>query len=324
MVVPPITLLVGTESALRDEAVGQIRDALFKDTSSRDLNSHLFTAGQDALSEILMLAGTAPFLASRRLVILKEVENLEDAEKKELLAFLAHEPKFACWVLMTDETSTTKSAFLGGLGRLAKVVNCQAPYRDSEFKAWIRKRVTEEGKTIAEDAADLLIQRTGRDLSQIGSRIEQLCIYASGRKGILLKDVEDLCGESAEESAFNLYEALERGDFETAFKGLSKLLEEGAKPHEVIGAMVWRFERNARIKNLLDQGETPADIGYALRINRFFLEREIGQARRLNAGKFGRQLSALSECDQSIKRGLSEPAAALEKCFLALNQAQPS
>ncbi len=63
MVSHPLVFLVGNETALRDARIHEIRDRLFKDASSRQLNFHVFDAAQDGLKGALDASRTAPFLA---------------------------------------------------------------------------------------------------------------------------------------------------------------------------------------------------------------------------------------------------------------------
>jgi len=317
--VKPITLLMGPEAALRDEALHSIEKELFPDRSSRDLNTHSCLAGSDDLSEAITQSRTAPFLADKRLILLQEAQNLEDSERKTLLAFLKETPPLAVWIISTDEVKA-KNVFFTELTKIARVVSCQAPYKDAEILAWIRKKAAERGKTFEISAAEMLYQLTGREITQLELRIEQLAVYTGEKNAISQDDVEALCGESVYGGSFDLFDSVVSGRFGAAYKSLKKLLENGAKAQELIGALAWRFERNVKIRELLERGYGQEEICSTLGIKWFFASREIGQARASDAGMIRRQLDVLLECDRSIKRGLLEPELALEKCLLGLNE----
>ncbi len=317
--VKPITLLMGPETAMRDEAVRATEKELFADRSSLELNKHAYLAGSDSFNDALTQSQTAPFLAEKRLVILQEVENLEDAERKALVAHLKNLPSHAVWILSTSEPKA-KNAFLTELTKIARVVPCQAPYKDADVLAWIRKKASEKGKPIDFDAAEALYQMTGKEMTQLESRVEQLALYAGERSQIRREDVEAVGGESIYEGSFTLFDAVTTGRFDAAYKSLKRLMENGAKAQELIGALSWRFERNVKIRELVERGYGQEEICAALNLNRFYAAGEIQQAKAFDSGMTRRSLDVLMECDRAIKRGLLEPEMALEKCLLGLNE----
>jgi len=315
----PITLLVGKETILRDEALRRIQSTLFKDPSSLDLNQHRFDASRDDFSEILTQAQTAPFLAQKRLVIVDQVDALKDKERKALLEQLEHEQSYSVWVLMTDERSA-KTSFLKKLAEIAEVIPCEAPYKEGEVKLWIRKQCEAEGRTLEPQALAILFELIGKNMSALKLAIEQLAIYTHGKQVIAAQDVEQLLGESAEQNVFELYDALKAKRLDLAIKILNRLKAQGKRHYEIIGSLVWQFDRVLRIKNLISQGLGVAEVAGELRIHRFFAEQSVRRARSLSESTLRKDLQALLSCDLSIKRGIVREDLAVERCLLSLNE----
>ena len=322
MVTPaPVTLLLGREEVLREPEIRSIERALFRDPSQRDLNRHAVSGSDTGLSEILTLAETAPFLAEKRLIILREADRLKADDQKTLLAHLKA-PRFSIWVLVSDE-ARPKAALFRELAKTARVVMCQAPYKDADVLAWIRKKAAERKKQMEGDAAWLLLELCGRDLGQLEMRIEQLCLLKGADEKVRRTDVEALApASSAAQTAFYLYEMLEKGRPEAAWKILKKLKEDGAKPLEILGGLIWRFERDVRIRNLLDRGAGAADAAEALGLSGYQAGRDVERARALDKRRAQKGLALLAECDAAIKRGTLEPELALERCLLGLYEMQ--
>jgi len=318
MVSHPLVFLVGKETALRDEEIHGIQKQLFKDASSRQLNTHFFDASDGSLKAAVDIARTAPFLAGKRLVVLKEIEELSKEDQTELLRMLAEPQPFAQWVLTTAEPKVTKSGFLSEVAKHSRVVSCEAPYREGDLRGWVRKQFQKEGKDITAEALELLSELCGRNVSELASKVEQLAVHAGSAPRIERESVEALVGPSLSRTAFDLYEAVARRDGVFAFETVRKLAEDGSKPIEILSALAWRHERNMKIKNLLAGGLPPADVGRKLGIHSYYLEGEIGQAKRMSAEKARQFIGILLACDGEIKRGLLEANLSLEKCLLSL------
>jgi DNA polymerase-3 subunit delta len=317
---PAVTVLAGPEAVLRDEALRALESAVFSNPSERELNRHLFRASETPLADVIGQALTAPFLAPKRLVVLDEADALARADRELLLRHLKGGTP-AVWAVLTEEANAARSAFLAELGRLGRVVPCQAPYRDTDIARWAEARARRLGKALDGEAAALLVERAGRNLTDLASRLEALALYVKG-PAIGTGDVEALVGESVSRTAFYLSDALDRRDFASAWRTLRRLLDEGARPHEILGALAWRFDRSVRLKNLKDLGQGFAEATAALGVSRAFAGEEWAAAGRLGRARAEGKLRVLWESDSRLKRGLVEPVQAAEGCVLALNEVE--
>jgi len=318
MVIHPINYMMG-DMALIDEHISAIQQSLFKDdASAKKLNTYRFTAGENPLSEVLGQIHNAPFLASKQLVIFNELDRLNAAEKKALLSFIEVQPKFAVLVLTLTDVKKAKQAFFTQLGKIAHSITCRAPYRQSDFIAWLRKYISMFDKQIDHDAAERLVEFTGREMAILKQRVNQLSIYIGDRSTITVDDIDALFGETTQLNAFQLYEALQNGRYDSAYKIVKKIYDEGGRPHDILGALIWQAERALKIRNMLDQGIEPDEIGRALNIHRFFLNQTIAGARKLDKQTDMNRLDALLWNDAKAKRGMIEAHVAVEQCLLKL------
>jgi len=288
--------------------------------SSLNLNFHRYLASEQPLSEVIAQAETAPFLSEKRLVLLMGVEDLNAGDRKIIAQYFEKSPRFSQWILTTGETKFTKMVFLNKISKKAEVILCRAPYREAEIRQWIKDEVLKLNKKISFEAMRQLIELTGRDLTELKKRVELLSIYIGDRNQIAEEDVDSLLGESVDQNVFQLYESLEKKNFTNAYKIVDKLKDEGRRAHEIIAALVWQFERNLKVKNLLDAGLGPGDVSKNLGIHPYFLDQTVSLARGMTQSRFEEQLKVLSRCDQDIKSGYLNSDLALQKCLLSLNR----
>jgi DNA polymerase III delta subunit len=258
------------------------------------------------------------------LIILKNIERLNQKEKDNLIEHLRKKNKFSIWILTLGETKSNKSAFVSDIAKIASVKICQAPYKDGEIKAYIRREFQNRNISIQHEAVELMFEHSSKDLTILTERIETLRTFAGLKKEITVDDVVSLYGKPISQNIFLLYEALQNRDFDFAYRMVKQLMNEGKSPHEILQALIWQYDRNMKIKNLLAAGVSGRDIADKMKINGYFLNKTLNQARKLSQTQAEGELRTLVEYDVSIKRGHLRPDLAIERCLLDLLALQTS
>lgn len=322
MVKKPITVLVGNEVVLRDEAIHLIKARLFNNTSAQELNTHVFTISEHSLSEIITQAQTVPFLARKRLLTVKSIEKLKGDEQKAFLRQLQNTSESCEWILISEESRITKSSFFSALVKIARVVQCRAPFKDTDIKRWVASRLSGLGKAAEVGVIDLMLELVGPNLTQLASRSDQLALFTGNRRNVSCSDVQAVVGESAFQNAFYLYDALAERKFDKAYKTFKQLQDRGSKPQELLGGLIWQFNRKFRIKNMLARGMTPVEISDEMGLKGNFIYRELERSKAMSSLRAEKELGVLIECDSGLKHGQFEPDVAVEKVLLGLYEVE--
>ncbi len=320
MVKDSVTLLLGSETALRDQFVLPLKKTLFPDPGSASLNEVRWDAERDELTDLLNHAQTAPFLAERRLILVDHVDALKESDQKVLIKTIRDHSDKTVWVLMTDERAA-KTAWLKSLSALGATRDCATPYRDGDIKGWIVKRFRDLGKTADARTADVLMDRTGRSLTQLDLAIERLVIYRKDAPSVTAADAEMLLGRSAEENAFEIVAALKQRGAGAALRIVRSLRSEGASVQEVLNPIAFQFEQLLKVKNCLALGLGAGDVAekFFWR-NTYRANQACDLVRNLSAERLKSDLLALIECEAKTKRGELDETEALEACVLRLGE----
>lgn len=96
--VAPVYCLYGEEEYRREQTLNQLLDALLT-KDARDLNLDQIRPGETGAPSILGSVRTLPFLALRRVVLIRGVEELSREQQEELLAYLNDPCPTSCLVL---------------------------------------------------------------------------------------------------------------------------------------------------------------------------------------------------------------------------------
>ncbi|HEX9548611.1 MAG TPA: hypothetical protein VF942_14815, partial [Acidimicrobiales bacterium] len=175
------------------------------------------------LEAVAGACATPPFLADRRVVVVRDAGRFSVDELRPLLTYL------------DDPLPTTSLIVVGGGGRIAtKLANAikkvgqvvsVGPGRDA--KGWIEARLREAPLRFAPAARTQLASHLGEDLGRLPALIEALvAAYGSGAS-IGVAELEPFLGEAGSVAPWELTDAIDRGDTETALTVLHRLLRAG-------------------------------------------------------------------------------------------------
>ena len=309
-----VFLFIGSEGYLKDKAIKDLSSSVLGG-SSRDLNYKVFYGAESDSREILDYAATMPFLAEKRVIIVKDFDELSEECKSRLISYIEKPLKSTCLILETKGDSVLKK-----YSRISRHVNIQY-FKDpenSKLLAWIKKSVTAKGKSIEDQAAEALKELQGKNLLSLTQEIDKLAAFVGERSLITVKDIEELVGKSLVASAFDLIDAVEKKDINLAMKIVSDLMMTGKRPYETIGLLCWHLKRLLRAKILQARGEPDSVIANLLRINRRYYNEFFRQAKGISIPQIKSKMAILLEADLDIKRTKYDPALILEFAVIRL------
>ncbi|GIX48678.1 MAG: DNA polymerase III subunit delta [Candidatus Tectimicrobiota bacterium] len=275
----------------------------------RDLNYHVFDAGEEALAEALGVAQTLPMLAPRRVVVVHHVHRLRHAEVA-LLEQYAAQP-VASTVLIATATGNQVEKTLPRFWQQAAVVACHR-LEGPRLQAWIRRQVRQHGCQIAAAAVEALVQAHENDLYTLAGEIAKLCTYAGEGATITLEDVQRLSPTTRLYSLFALSDALGTGDLGQALAVVDGLLRQGEPPLVILSMIVRQVRLLWAVKHLAAQRQDLTQIAKTLNLPRAVCRQLLGQSRRYSSARLRRLYTAAVEADMAFKTSAQPARAILE------------
>ena len=106
-------------------------------------------------------------------------------------------------------------------------------------RATIQNEMLQMGRTLEPAGLQLLIDRTGLDITQLRGAIERLLLYAGDKKAISADDVREVVGEHAFVDDWAVINAIGDGDAARALRALAQRFERGDSPHGIVGQLRW-------------------------------------------------------------------------------------
>ena len=152
-----------------------------------------------------------PWASARRLVVARGVEGL-GAKQGESLAAYVRAPNPTTVLLLLAGQSLAPSHWLmqavpAGIERRRSV-----PLAGRQLVAWLRARARADGFELDEDAAELLIELSGNDLTRLRGEVEKAALAGGpDNRRVGVAEVRAVVGEHRLRHIFDLTRALVRG-----------------------------------------------------------------------------------------------------------------
>ncbi|NLN75499.1 MAG: DNA polymerase III subunit delta [Armatimonadetes bacterium] len=217
--------------------------------------------GDSATSDRIM-AGLAipPFSSTKRVVLVKFANKMDEAEQKKLARQLPDTPSSACLILVTPASDKTGGRIKKGdevigdisrairkVGSVVKVGGEKGRARTDSARKHAASIFAAAGKKIDEKTLTAFIQRVGADFSVLTSEAQKLIDYSGDGSAIKAADVARVVCETPEEKVFKLVDAIGARKPREAMRFLDELFETGDRPESEAPKVLANIARTFRL-----------------------------------------------------------------------------
>lgn len=208
--IAPVYYLCGEESYYIDRLGGLIVQAALA-PEEQDFNLDVLYGGDTAMERIVERARTYPMMAARRVVMVREAQQLRSLEGLE--AYLQHITPTTVLVFCHKGGKLDARKSVSKLLAEKGVVFESKRVYDNQLPAFIGQYLRAKGSGADEKAVQMLVASVGADLNRMASELDKLLLaLPKGQKVVTADMVSALTGMSKDFNAFELCEALARKD----------------------------------------------------------------------------------------------------------------
>jgi len=307
--VGPVYLFTGEEEFLIQAALERLVQAVV-DPATKDFNYTVLDAETSSADAILTAVESLPAFAERRLVVLKNADQLPAGEAYRLVAYLKNPSPTTCFVCVAPKFDARRS-FFQALKTQAAVMDAR-PLSDSQVTTWIHAQAKSLGRVISEDAVLFLKERVGRDLFPLQNELTKAALGSENQKSIELEDVQRACSASGEVSVYDLLGALARRHLEYSIRTLTRLLDEGEPPLKVLSTVGYRFRLVWKVKRSMQAGHSDAALMRMFGLGQWTATAVIAAAKAYPENELRWAFQRFIETDAGLKGGALSPKLLLE------------
>lgn len=311
-----VIVIAGKDESLVGARAQELVDELL-DAQQR-MTALLSVEGDEAIvSEVLDELKTVPFLADKRVVLVKNAEGFV-SKHREILERYFEKPAGTGVLILAVASWDARTRLAKMLPKVGSLMTMEAPPKWKLPEHLVQYAATKYKIKLNRDAAEMLVELIGEELSPLYNELEKLILFARDEKVIRADHVESLTGHHRIYGAFEVIDAMTGGSAGQAVTRLRNMFEQDkSAEYSVVGAFAFHLRRMFQAKALLEKRISPADVAKQLRIwynkDRFF-----AQLQRITLSQIAAFLEELAAIDYATKTGQAQAAVAIEQLVLKL------
>ncbi|HUZ21178.1 MAG TPA: DNA polymerase III subunit delta [Acidimicrobiales bacterium] len=251
------------------------------------------------IGPVLDACRTPPFLADRRIIVIRDAGNLGVSQVKELVAYL-NEP-LDTTVLVVAVSGRSAPAALVKAVRSAGLVIDAAPAGTARARSqWFAEQL--HGGPVRLDAAATarIEEHLGEDLARLeGILASMASAYGPGAR-IGLEQLEPFLGSAGGIAPWDLTDAIDRGDGAGAMAALTRLLGAGERHGlQVLATLHRHYGAMLRLDgaDVADEAAAAALTG----MSPYPAKKALLQTRRLGHERVARAITLLADADLDLR-----------------------
>lgn len=274
----------------------------FEKKHGGDMNITFFDGAKTHAQEIFQACSSMPFLAEKRLVIVKDfLRDCEDDDRSAFAELIEKIPEFCVLVFSELEAPDRRTSLFKKIQKFGKLTEFSA-FTGSKLLSWIEKKVEQAGGTIEKEAVMLLSEMVGGDLNRLENEIAKLVGFADNR-AITKRDIELLVVTQIETSIFRLTDGIGNKNKKIALETLHNLIDTGEELHRILYMIMRQFRIITCVRDLLAQGKSQYEMTAQLKEHPFVISNTMSQARNFSMTQLKRAYELLVDIDTKLKSG---------------------
>ena len=204
---------MGEEDYFIDEVTDYIAKNVLKE-EERDFNQSIFYGNDITLPNIIVETRQYPMIAERRVIIVKEAQNVKgidgsDSDKESAWLNYATNPIPTTILVIAYRARPIdkRKKLYKSLEKNGAILESSRLY-ESKMPEWIISYVKSKGYDIQTAAAQILVSHLGNDLSKVTNGLSKLMTLLPEGTAINSQHIEDNIGISKEYNIFELNKAI--------------------------------------------------------------------------------------------------------------------
>ncbi|MFI4912295.1 MAG: DNA polymerase III subunit delta [Sedimentisphaeraceae bacterium JB056] len=313
----PVYVIAGKDSFLVNKECEAILSSLM-DPEERDMAMYSVEANKAEITDVLDELRTLPFLAKKRVVVIRDADKFVSANREQLEKYLDNPSKKGILVMTVSSwPKTTRIA--------KKAAKVGKTIVTEEIKRWkladyaVGYAKTEYNKKLSKTAAQLIVDMAGDEVALVCGEIAKLTTYVGEAKEITADDVTKLCGNNREFDLFAVIDEMSKGRTAVAVEKLRNMFSTSKDAeYTVVGGLAFHFRRMFRARAMMDSGISTFEIAKQLRIwgdkDSFFT-----QLRKWQLTTIASIIEALARIDFESKTGQCRTNVEIEQLIMKVS-----
>ena len=294
----PIYFLMGEEPFYIDKISDYIAEKVLK-AEEKEFNQSVLYGKDVEVAQIISEAKQFPFGAEKRVIIVKEAQNIKNIEQLETYLD-SPQPSTLLVICYKYKKIDKRKKFGKTLCKKALVFESKRFY-DNQVSNWIAKYLSEKGYKIEEKASFMLAEFLGTELSNISNELDKLMLIVKKEEKITASIVEKNIGISKDYNIFEFQQALGSKDILKSNQIVNHFAA-NPKNHPLVvtlGMLFSFFQKLMTYHSIKDKNRN--NVVAELKVNPYFVNQYSSAARNYSQSKLFDIFTYLKQYDLKSK-----------------------
>jgi len=250
-------VIYGEERFFHDSLLKEIENSHFEDRADKDLNYHVFYGTEASVSDVLSACLSFPMFTERKLVVVKEFDSLQIADKDSFLKYISNPQSTTTLVLISEKFGVNK--FQKEIINQAVSVRCKN-LSTGDIYQWSSEKFISAKIKASKDSIAFLVENIGANLLRLNLEIEKIKNYLGPEETLTLEKVSKITGFTRDVNIFNFQKSLAAKNLKACLKIGYHLLEQGEAMAAMLPMIFIFFRRMWTVKQLFEKNHSEKNI----------------------------------------------------------------
>lgn len=304
-------LVLGEDDSLRNEEVGRLTRRALGD-NDRSLALEDFTGDEEdgtVVGSVVDACRTPPFLADRRVVVLRDAGRFNADQLAPLLSYL-EEPLESTRLIVVGGGGALPSKVTAAFRQSAVAEVLSTDVAGKQAHSWVAERLAASPLKLSAPAVALVEEHLGEDLSRLTALLGALEAAYGPAARLGPEELAPYLGRPGSVPPWDLTDAIDNGRAELALTLLHRLLEAGGRHPLVVLAILQRhFGNILRVQSpeVTSEARAAELLGIGKGRSTYPARKALDAARRLGPDGPGDAVVALAEAELALKGKVDWP-----------------
>ncbi len=270
----------------------------------RAFNQDIVYGTDTETQAVMALCASYPMMAERRAIVVREFDSMKN---NRLFASYAASPNPQASVLLICQGKPNASAHpYRALRDHAVWAEFKTLY-SNQLPGWVQKYVQASGRTIDAQAAGMLADLVGNNLSSAATEVEKLITFVGGRQALTVQDIVQATGQTREFNVFELQKAIGEGRRAEAVRIAERMLRHSAYRRSeaimIVSVLSGYFTRLWKLGAGKAAGVPESSLAGRVGVSPYFLKEYVSALKRMGMPFVEEAFKALLAADFELKGG---------------------
>ena len=299
----PVHLVRGDDASLVSQGLVELLAELLSGTDPA-LALEDFVQDDADLAAIVDSCQTPPFLTDRRVVVVRDVGRWAADAVGPLVDYLADPLPTTALILVLGPSGRPPKRLEDAVKRAGRVLDTTVPQRASDRRQWYAERLKAASVHLDRDATALLEEHLGEDMGRLASLLDVLAAAHGAGARVGVAELEPFLGQAGGVAPWDLTDAIDRGDMDSALTVLHRMMAAGERHPLVIMATLQRhYGDMLRLdgSGATSESEAAEALGLPAGRSSFPARKALERGRALGSAGVARAIELLAQADLALR-----------------------